>query len=102
MKTTTEFLDGVKRRLELRYDTELAASIGLSKQQISKYRAKQDQLSDEVAGKVAEILELHPGYVLACVHYERAGNSPTRDAWQAIADQFIGIDRTSYNAYYVK
>ena len=81
---TVDFLDDMKRRYGIRSDYALSKSSGISQANISRYR-NGGTFDDEVAIKVAEILELDPGYVLACIQAERSKRPQVRDAWEKIA-----------------
>jgi len=90
MTTTIEYLNAVKSKTGAVSDYALAPKIGLSKQMISRYRLKKDFLSDEVALKVASILEVDPAIVLISVHAERAKNEPEKRAWTALFERLGG------------
>lgn len=95
MKKTTELLDDIKSKHGLSSDYALAKFAGISKQAISNYRARKSFLDDEMAEKVARLLELSPAYVIACAHAERAKSDPQRRIWESIADKFaVGIMST--------
>lgn len=81
---TVDFLDAVKTRYDLPSDYALAAFMEVSKQKISSYRSGHT-LGDDVAVKMAELLNLPPAYVLACVHAERASDDQIRSIWTTMA-----------------
>ena len=82
---TVEYLDELKRRYGISSDYKLAKLIGITYQAVSQYRNKGTTLRDDVALKVAELLELPPGKVLADMQAERAKDARVRDAWRQIA-----------------
>ena len=82
---TVEFLDAVKRRHDLPSDYAAAALIGLTRSQVSKYRNGKDYFGDDTCERVAELLSLDAGYVMACVHAERAKTPSVRQVWEALA-----------------
>lgn len=84
--TTTEFLDLVKARHGLSSDYALADKLGLTRSMVSAYRNGKRMLGDESAMRVAELLELDPGFVLACVEAERSHSPAIRAAWENLAD----------------
>lgn len=88
---TVDFLDALKARYEIASDYALAPFLGVSQQTISQYRAKPQYLDDKVAIKVAQLLDLHPGYVLACVHAERAKRPEVREVWEKTANALKGF-----------
>jgi len=83
--TTQEYLDAIKARYDLPTDYRLAKFMGMSTQAISHYRHKGTTFSDEVALKVAELLELPEGKVLADMQAERARSERVKAAWREIA-----------------
>ena len=84
--TTCEFLDAVKARYELPSDYALAHFLGIAKSGISHYRNHKTCLDDFIAIKVAKVLDLDAGYVVACAHAERAKRDDVRDMWQKTAN----------------
>ena len=88
MQTTKEFLAAAKRRLKLppeRSDSALADALEVTKMAVSKWQSGKGQFGSKTALKVAELLELDPVYVLACVHAERARDPRERTKWERIA-----------------
>lgn len=91
MKTTTEFLEGVKATYGLTSDYKLAKFLGISTASISRLMQKKDFLGDENAIKVANLLKIAPAYVLSCVHFERAKKAEEKAVWQSIIEKFGGL-----------
>ena len=87
MQTTNDFLDAVKARYGLPSDYALAAKVGLTRSGISGYRHGRSKLGEEAALKVAHLLELDEGYVLACMEAERAHSEAAKSAWERLADR---------------
>lgn len=88
MKTTIEFLDALKTRYDLPSDYALAKFLGVTKASISYYRNRKSFFDDSVAEHVAKLLKIDTGYVIACVHSERARKESEKAIWQRIADRF--------------
>jgi hypothetical protein len=86
VKTTVELLDAVKAALELPSDYALAHRLGVSRQRVSMWRTSREGLGDDIALKVAELLELDPGYVLACLAAERTQRPAVRQVWEKVAE----------------
>jgi hypothetical protein len=86
METTNELLDQVKARHGLKSDYALAKHLGMSSERISKYRTRGGALAEDNALKVAQLLELNEGYVLACMEAERAHSEAAKRAWARLAD----------------
>lgn len=88
--TTRDFLDAIKARYRLPSDYALAHFMGISKGIVSSYRVGKSGIGDQTALKVAKLLELDPGYVLACLHAERAHRDDVREIWQKTAQTLKG------------
>src|SRR5574340_1031905 len=84
--TTNEFLDLVKTRYGLKSDYALAGKLGITRSMVSGYRRGKSAFGDEMAVRVADLLELSPGYVLACIEAERSQIPAIRKAWENLAD----------------
>ena len=90
METTRDLLDAVKQRHKLPSDYALAAFLGMTRAHVSKYRCDRESLSDEKALRVAELLEMDAGYVLALMNAERAKrthNDAALSAWSNLAER---------------
>jgi hypothetical protein len=90
MTRTVEFLDAVKSRHHVGSDYALRTLLQVSKQTISRYRNGEDYLGDIPAARVAELLEIDPGYVVACAHAERAKKPEEKAIWQHIMQKLGG------------
>lgn len=86
METTNDLLDRIKAKHGLRSDYALAGLLGMSRERISRYRNTNGQLGDDAAVRVAELLDIDVGYVLACAAHERAKSDAARDAWERLAE----------------
>lgn len=92
MRTTNEFLDAFKAKRGLKTDSDLARAWSVSPQMIHQYRTSEKSLSDERAIEIAKVLELDPvGYVLACVHAERAQRPAVKRAWEELVGKLMGV-----------
>jgi len=85
MERTADFLDALKARHQLTSDYQLAKLLNVSSSRVANYRMDRSKLDDAIALKVAELLDLEAGYVLACVHAERAKEPRERKAWAELA-----------------
>jgi len=81
----SEYLDLVREEMNLPSDYALQGPLGLSKQQLSRYRKNADVFSDEVASRVAILCGLAPWRVLVDMHIERAKSPELRNTWQNMA-----------------
>lgn len=93
MQTTNELLDAVKSRYALPSDYALAGKLKVSRERVSKYRNRGDSMGDDTALRVAELLELDSGYVLACMEAERAQSDVTRKVWERAAERLAALAR---------
>jgi len=91
MKNTVEFLDAVKKKHGLTSDYQLAGKLGLSRAAISRFQQGKDFLGDETAIKVADLLDLDPSYVAACIHSERAKQPAVKAMWKHTAEMLYGL-----------
>lgn len=87
MKSTIQLLDDLKKKLEITSDYALAKHLELSRAQISKYRCGRDFLSEDTAMKVADMLHIERGIVLAWIAAERSRMPSARAAWVKLAAQ---------------
>jgi predicted transcriptional regulator len=87
MKTTAEYLDAVKAKLELPSDYALAKYWGVSKQDISEYRAGKRTLGEDRAIAVAEILGIDPAEPLIASHAERAKSTQAKEVWTSLFER---------------
>ena len=91
MQTTLHFLDAVKARHSLTSDYALAPLLGITRSEVSRLRNGKNYLGDSTAIRVAELLEIDHGIVLAAVHAERAKSDQERTSWNAIFEKLGGI-----------
>ena len=94
MKTTADYLDAMRVKLDLPSDGRLAAYLGIHRQYISRYRNNVISFDDEMSIKVAEILGLESTYVMACMHYQRAKQPEVKKAWAHAAEMLYGLAAT--------
>lgn len=88
MKSTAEWLDAVKARLDLPSDYAAAKVLGVTRQTVSGYRTGRATFDDEVAFLVAEILDVNPLEVMVSSRAERAKNDDQRHAWEGRWEKF--------------
>lgn len=85
---TIDFLDAIKRRHEIQSDYALAKLLNVRQTRISHYRRGVSCFDADMALKVAEMLEMPSGYVLACIEEERAERTKrpeVKAAWHQVA-----------------
>lgn len=88
---TVDFLDAIKTRYNLPSDYAIQKVLGIHRSTISTYRTKDHAFDDEIAVKVAHVLDLPEGYVLACCHRERSKSPTVKKAWGAIAVKLMSL-----------
>lgn len=91
MKTTADFLDDLKAKHGITSDYALAKLLGMRRQQVSRYRTGTSTFDDETAIKIAELLEVNQGYVMASMRAQLAKEAHVRNAWEKAAKALGGI-----------
>lgn len=91
VETTIQFLDAVRVRHGLTSDYQLAKLLGVNKAAVSLLRQRKTRLGELTAMRVAALLDLSPGYVLACVAAERTKSADVRRAWRELAGRAAAI-----------
>jgi|CXWL01.1.fsa_nt_gi predicted transcriptional regulator len=94
MKTTANFLDDLRAKLDLPSDGRLAAYLGIHRQYMSKYRTLGHTFDDTMSMKIADILGIEQTYVVACMHHQRAKQPAEKKLWERMAMQMTGIAAT--------
>ena len=94
MQTTLEFIDALKARHGLDSDYAIAKLLDITRASLSSYRTGKTHFSDDVAIRVAELLELDAGYVMACIASERARSPQVKAQWKHTAEMLYGIAAT--------
>ncbi|WP_027794549.1 helix-turn-helix domain-containing protein [Paraburkholderia acidipaludis] len=88
MKTTVEWLDAVKARLDLPSDYAAAKALNVTRGAVSKYRNQQSVFDEKTAIRVAEILGSDPLEVIASARVESAKDAETRGVWMHALEIF--------------
>ena len=90
MKTTVQYLDAVRIRLNLPSDYAVAKTLGITTAAVSKYRNGHGGFDDLTAAKVAEILDVEALEVISACNFARAKDDRTKDLWEAIWGKAAG------------
>jgi transcriptional regulator with XRE-family HTH domain len=85
MHTPAELLDAIRERHNLPSDYAVAKTMGVPRQLVSRWRQGHGGMSDDHAARVAELLGLDPGHVLARLYAERATSDHARSLWLDLA-----------------
>lgn len=83
--TTLQAIDLIKQKHDLESDYRLYKFTGWGQSTVSSYRVGKQFFSDAHAIQAAQLLELPAGYVMACIHAERAKKADVKAAWEATA-----------------
>lgn len=84
---TVDYLDAVKAAYSLGSDYQLAKKLGEGSSRISQYRVGRTFMDDDLAVKIAYLLDLNPLKVLADAHIEREernGRTTMVNFWQEV------------------
>lgn len=88
---TCDYLDQVMRVKGITSDYALAKALGITRQTISGYRNKNTSLHDDVAIRLAELLDIEPGIVLIDMHAERSKTAEIRSVWERVSAGFPAL-----------
>jgi hypothetical protein len=88
MHTTAELLDAAKSRIGITSDYKLAAILNVSgTATVTNYRKGRSHPDDMICARIADMAGLEAGYVMACVHAQRAASPEVRRVWEGVAEQ---------------
>lgn len=87
MPSTVEYLDALRAKLHLPTDAELARTLGVQRQTISRYRLLPVSMDDDIAMRAASLLGIRPATVLLDMYAERQRNPHIKAVWQEAADE---------------
>ena len=90
MKTAANFLDDLRAKYDLASDYQVAGMLGLKRQQVSAYRTGKHTFDDNIATRVAELLDVPAAYVMACMAAQRAKSPALRKTWEKAAKTLAG------------
>jgi predicted transcriptional regulator len=82
-----EYLDKAKVKLGIQSDYALAKALRVSQPAVINYRKGRSVMEDDVALKLARILELNPMEVIATANLERAKSDEMRAVWSEILEK---------------
>jgi len=90
MKSTVQYLDAVRERLDLPSDYATAKALGVTRAAVSKYRLGHSLPDDLVCAKIAEILGVETLEVIAAINYQRSKSDDARALWESIWGKAAG------------
>jgi hypothetical protein len=95
VKTTVQYLDALKRRLDLPSDYAVAKVLGITRAAVSRYRQAGGAFDDLTAVRAAELLGLDPLEVIAASNAERARDDDARRVWERLWGKATGAAVTT-------
>jgi transcriptional regulator with XRE-family HTH domain len=95
MKSVSEYLDAVKKRLDLPSDYAAAKALGVTPSAISKYRLGRASFDDLTCLRVAEILGVDEIEVIAAANAARANDPRIRRVWENVWGKATGATVTA-------
>ncbi|MFM0206931.1 DUF3693 domain-containing protein [Paraburkholderia sediminicola] len=94
MKTTIQYLDAVKKKLDLPSDYAAAKALGVTRAAVSRYRNSLGTFDEAVAMRAAEILNVDPLEVISACKAESAHDERIRKVWVNIWGKATGAATT--------
>lgn len=92
MDTSSTFVDRIKTKHNVTSDYAVAALLGVHRSAMSKHRHGQRDAWDDVIGlRIADLLEIDPAYVLACLSAERTKRPDVAKVWKKVAGGFVAL-----------
>lgn len=88
MKTTAEYLDAIKEKLDLPSDYAISKVLGITRESVSGFRTGKSPFGVETAMKVGEILGIDGHKVYSDGQIERAKKPEIRQFWMSISEKF--------------
>lgn len=85
---TVQYIDAVKKKLGIESDYAVAKALGISKQAVCRYTQGKGAFDDEIAIRVAEMLDIAPAKVLLDCHMERSKNPQVQAVWFGLMEKF--------------
>jgi len=92
---TPEYLDLARQKLTLPSDYALQKPLGVTKQQLSRWRTGVDSFSNVAALRIAELTGLRAERVLVEAQLEKAKTPEERAVWESILEKIS----TSFNRH---
>lgn len=96
---TLEYLSAVKVELGITSDYALAKALGVSKNSVRNWNAGICGFNENTSRKIAEILNVHPAFVVLDMQREHARDDETRSLWDEIQQGFHAPSRRANPGY---
>lgn len=88
MERTIDFIERLRSRENGCSDYKISKLLNTQQSRIIKWKNYGGTMDDKYAIKIAELLELDPAYVVACMNAERADDEESYKVWARIAAKF--------------
>jgi transcriptional regulator with XRE-family HTH domain len=98
MKSTLQYLDELRAKLDLPSDYAVANLLGVTRAAVSKWRQGRTTFDDLTACRVADALGVDPMEIIAAANFERADNERARAVWQTMWGKAAGTIALSLTA----
>ena len=85
---TQDYLSELRSRYSISSAYAVAKLLGVSQPSVGRYDKGISTFDDDVARRVAVLLDKHPALVVLDMHMERAQNEETRSLWKEISAGF--------------
>jgi transcriptional regulator with XRE-family HTH domain len=95
MRTTVQYLDAVKKRLDLPSDYAAAKALGVTRSAVSLYRNGKSVFDEATAARAADILGLDPLEVISACKAESAPDAFMRKVWENAWGKATGVASTT-------
>lgn len=101
MKSTEQYLDEVKERLNLPSDYALAKALGFTRASVSSYRCGRTYPDDLACARIADALGVEVMEVIAATNYQRSKTDEARKLWDGIWGKAVGAIALSLTLFAV-
>jgi hypothetical protein len=91
MQTTKDFIALLKTKHGLKSNYAVAKLLNQTDTAVARWAHGKNSFSDETAMQFADLLDLDPAYVVACMHAERAKLDAEKKLWERIATMSLGV-----------
>lgn len=91
MQNTADFIELLKKRYDLKSNYAVAKFLKQTDTAIARWAHGKGSFSDETAIQFADLLDLDPAYVMACIHAERAKDKAVKKTWERMAKRLAAV-----------
>lgn len=88
---TNDYIDAVREKYSLTSDYQAAKKLKISTSRIGNYRSNRSCFNEELAKKIANILDIPLSQILLDIQVERSTNKDVKKAWVDISKKMAGI-----------